>query len=40
MSQTVGHINKEEGIKALWKGHLPGQLLSLTYGLTQVNNKT
>ncbi|VVC27202.1 Mitochondrial carrier protein,Mitochondrial carrier domain,Mitochondrial substrate/solute carrier [Cinara cedri] len=33
--QSICLINKEEGIKALWKGHIPGQLLSSTYGLTQ-----
>lgn len=34
--QSVCVISKEEGFKALWKGHLPGQYLSITYGLTQV----
>ncbi|XP_050438793.1 mitochondrial thiamine pyrophosphate carrier-like [Adelges cooleyi] len=33
--QAMYLISKEEGLKALWKGHLPGQLLSITYGLTQ-----
>jgi solute carrier family 25 (mitochondrial thiamine pyrophosphate transporter), member 19 len=26
---------KEEGIKGLWKGHVPGQVLSITYGFGQ-----
>lgn len=34
--QSIRLIYKEEGLKALWKGLLPGQFLSITYGLTQV----
>ncbi|KAF0763352.1 mitochondrial thiamine pyrophosphate carrier-like [Aphis craccivora] len=33
--QSIRLIYKEEGFKALWKGLLPGQFLSTTYGLTQ-----
>ncbi|XP_026820795.1 mitochondrial thiamine pyrophosphate carrier-like [Rhopalosiphum maidis] len=33
--QSISLIYKEEGFKALWKGLLPGQFLSTTYGLTQ-----
>lgn len=34
-SQTLMLIFKEEGIKGLWKGHVPGQILSVTYGFGQ-----
>lgn len=33
--QTFLLIFKEEGIRGLWKGHVPGQLLSVTYGFGQ-----
>lgn len=34
-SQTLILMFKEEGIRGLWKGHVPGQILSITYGFGQ-----
>lgn len=33
--QTFVMVFKEEGIRGLWKGHVPGQILSITYGFGQ-----
>lgn len=33
--QTLLLMFKEEGIRGLWKGHVPGQILSVTYGFGQ-----
>lgn len=33
--QTLLLMFKEEGIRGLWKGHVPGQILSITYGFGQ-----
>lgn len=33
--QTLLMMFKEEGIRGLWKGHIPGQILSVTYGTGQ-----
>lgn len=33
--QTLVMMFKEEGIRGLWKGHVPGQILSVTYGFGQ-----
>lgn len=32
---ATGLILKEEGVGALWKGHVPAQLLSVSYGVAQ-----
>lgn len=33
--QAISLIAREEGISSFWKGHVAGQLLSITFGLTQ-----
>jgi len=33
--QAAGTILKEEGLVGLWRGHTPGQLLSIMYGVSQ-----
>lgn len=33
--QAITSIVKEEGLRTLWSGHIPAQLLSVTYGVLQ-----
>lgn len=35
LPQAVGSMLREEGIKVLWRGHVPGQALSIIYGSVQ-----
>lgn len=36
--QAVASIVKEEGLSTLWSGHVPAQLLSISYGLLQFSS--
>ncbi|KAK7113513.1 mitochondrial thiamine pyrophosphate carrier-like [Littorina saxatilis] len=36
--QAAGTIIKEEGWRALWKGHVPAQVLSVVYGMVQYSS--
>ncbi|GLH16391.1 Mitochondrial uncoupling protein Bmcp [Gryllus bimaculatus] len=38
ISQATQQIIKDEGISALWKGHVPAQLLSVLYGVAQFSS--
>lgn len=40
MTQATQLIIQEEGLAALWKGHVPAQVLSVLYGVVQVSCTT
>lgn len=35
MLQAFGSIYREEGVRGIWKGHLAGQMMSVTYAVVQ-----
>lgn len=35
MKQAMKCMVKEEGLRALWKGHVPAQILSIGFGIVE-----